>query len=190
MAAQSGFGYLILSYTADLAATNRRMVMEACLAGGPDSCAVDSPGPSDPSFAPRAVRRLWLAVFWSGCPAVRLQHHPNPCPPAIQQVAQRISTFNMLHSSRNGKTLLLNLSCLGHTIHREIEASFRTKVLIPRLYDTAWCVSLPDGFSRFSKALLNIIEADLATGFFPASRPPTDNTDAQVFVGQPPGEQP
>jgi hypothetical protein len=73
-----------------------------------------------------------------------------------------------------GVFLVLDGHCAAHVIHRETERCFQTKMLIPKLYATAWSVSMPSTYSAVVAAVESIVVEDLRVGFMPRVAPPAD----------------
>ena len=71
-----------------------------------------------------------------------------------------------------GVIMFISGECVGHIFHREIEKEFETQRLIPRLYDAAWCVTLPGMYSSMVQAFDRIVSGDWEFGFFPHVQPP------------------
>lgn len=73
-----------------------------------------------------------------------------------------------------GVALLLDVQCVAHMLQRELENVFQMKELVPKLYSTAWCSSLPGVMATMSSVLRAIVQADLAVGFYPRAPPPPE----------------
>jgi hypothetical protein len=96
------------------------------------------------------------------------------CQRMKQEYARRIQAHNFIADSIGaGVILLMDGPCVAHVLHREVEHAFDTHKLIPRLYATAWSVSLPSVYSHIVSSLQRIVEDDLAVGFFPGVAPPS-----------------
>jgi hypothetical protein len=90
------------------------------------------------------------------------------CQRMKQEYSRRIRAHNLIADSIGAVVILLvDGPCVAHVLHREVEAAFDTHKLIPRLYSTAWSVSLPSFYSNIISALHRIVEDDLSVGFFP-----------------------
>jgi len=68
---------------------------------------------------------------------------------AAQIQAHNISSL----ACGGGVALLVEGSCIGHIVHRELEHHFATKSLIPNLYSTAFSCSLPGSYEAIIKAV-------------------------------------
>jgi len=68
--------------------------------------------------------------------------------------------------------IFIDNQCLGHIFHREIERSFNSVELIPKLYNPAWVSSLPGVYESMMREMAAIVDEDLETGFFPLTPPP------------------
>ena len=80
----------------------------------------------------------------------------------------------LLPESCSGVIMLIDGQCIGHIVHREIEKESEADLLIPRLYNAAWCCSLPGMFKELVKAFEKMAAEDMEQGFFPHAHPPND----------------
>ena len=83
----------------------------------------------------------------------------------------------------SGRNVFLPIECASHILFREVEHA-GVKIIIGRLYDTAFCFSLSDIGSRVCGLLQEIVERDLRNGgFFPGVEP-AEACDYEEHKGQ------
>ena len=81
------------------------------------------------------------------------------------EFARRAHEHNLQASkpgSCMGFILFLDGVCLSHVIHREIEMTFASNLLIPKLYATAFSCNLPNMQASIKASLLKIVREDRA----------------------------
>jgi hypothetical protein len=91
------------------------------------------------------------------------------------ELARRATEYNQARSAHEGCIILVDGQCAAHVLHREIESAFSTVQLIPKLYATAFSISMAGTFARVVQHLEAIVRRDLVTGFHPHMRPPSDD---------------
>jgi hypothetical protein len=90
-------------------------------------------------------------------------------------IGKQMKTHNRASLARGeGVALLIDVPCMSHIFHREIEHEYRTADLIGKLYATAFSCSLPGAYADIIKSLVAIVEEDLRLGFYPGVMPPND----------------
>lgn len=88
------------------------------------------------------------------------------CARAKQEIAYRFRQHNKVAVQINGGVILcIDGQCIAHILHRELEAAFRSKELIGRLYATAFSCSVAGISNNVLETLQSIVEDDLRTGF-------------------------
>lgn len=102
------------------------------------------------------------------------------CGRAKLEVAHRLRAHNRFAGLLGyGRVLFVDGQCVAHALHREVEAAFNTKQLIPKMYAVAWCSSLPGVFASIMSALRAVITADMRYGFYAGVEPSHDDSTRQ-----------
>eukprot|EP00975_Prorocentrum_lima_P010251 2182649-Prorocentrum_lima.AAC.1 len=70
----------------------------------------------------------------------------------------------------------MDIACLGHYFHLEIDRAFAAVQLVPKLHATSFCFTMPGVYSLAMKALRRMLEHDLGFhgGLFPGCPPPAE----------------